>query len=221
VRHSPRKIVRCKVLPIRRVFRPDDPDAITVLRLTAAANDLGTMLRMVFGASKRTKWTTAEANGAYRYAFRMGALHLDAIKKIVKRDLPAVVERFGRQRGFANLQTDAEDLQRMLAEPRISQVIAMARHGFAGHYDRERFVEALRLVDDGDLMEIPGRGVHHNACDRLFDVLLANVSHREFAHTDMLESVTSALHAALDIQMKLFPIVQALVVAMSKEGLGL
>jgi len=68
-----------KTLRIGSVFRSDDEDAVTVLRVIAAANDLGLLFRMML------QYTREEGQGAYRrslsdavriYTCRMGTLHL-------------------------------------------------------------------------------------------------------------------------------------------------
>src|SRR5258708_1061748 len=62
---------------IRAVFRPDDPDAITVLRLVGAANDLGMLWRLLQCAKDDDSvYGKTIADGGRHYLGRMGTLHL-------------------------------------------------------------------------------------------------------------------------------------------------
>ncbi len=208
---------RSRSVRILAVFRPSDPDAITVLRLQAAVNDLGTLHRMIL----HKKGTTPEINATYRYALRMSALHLHAIRKTVKDDLPRLAKRHFRRRAYDKAAKQAAELSGLITDPRLLAVIGIARQKFAGHYDRDYFRRALALIDHGDLMELPGRGVHMNVCDILFDQILASESHREFAMSDIEKSVEAALNAVWDVQERLLPVVNALVFALYADAEGM
>jgi hypothetical protein len=45
---------------IRAVFRPEDPDAITVLRLSAVANDLDTLARVLLDKKEDERRTQSD-----------------------------------------------------------------------------------------------------------------------------------------------------------------
>jgi hypothetical protein len=203
---------------VTAVFRPNDKDAISVLRLQAAVNDLGSLLRMVL----HQEGTRAEINGASRYALRMGALHLNEIKKLVKKELPRLTARHFRRSGKAwrSANEKAREVQALIRDERLLQVIGMARQKFAGHYDADYYARALELLDRSDLMELPGRGVHYNVCDILFDQVFAKASHDAYKLENVRKSYEAALRAMLDLQLALLPVVNALVMALYADAEG-
>jgi hypothetical protein len=210
--------LKSRSVPILSVFRKGDPDSITVLQLLAATNDLGTLMRMIL----HKQGTKSENNATYRYAMRMGALHIDSIKRLAKRELPRLVERHFWRKKWAEDRERARKLQELLEDERIAHVIGIARNKFAGHYDREFFEKALSLLDRGDLMELPGVGIHHNVGDILFDQVLARESHIAYKKSEIEDSLQQALNGFMDIQKALLPVVNALVVALyfDAEGWG-
>ncbi len=201
------------------VFRPDDKDAIAVLQLQAAVNDLGALLRMVV----HQRGTPIEIRGANRYALRMGALHLNEIKKLVKNELPRLTKRHFRRSGKAwkEVTEKAREVQALIRDERLLQVIGVARQKFAGHYDHDHFVQALELLDRSDLMELPGRGVHYNVCDILFDQVFAKTSHDVYKLEDVPRSYEAAIESMLKLQLALLPVVNALVMALYADAEGM
>jgi hypothetical protein len=208
--------ISSRSVPIVSVFRPGDPDAITVLRLQAAVNDLGSLLRMVL----YKQGSPAEINATYRYAVRMAAVHIESIKLLVRKDLPRLARRHFWRRGWEDAKAKAGELQKLIDDKRLLQVLAIVRHKFGGHYDSEYFVRALKLVDRGDLMELPGRGVHFNVCDILFDQVIAHESHSAYKLDDIDASVEAALNALMGVQQALLPAVTSLVFALYYEAEG-
>lgn len=209
--------IRGRTVSILFVFRPDDPDALAVLRLRAAVNDLGTLIRMI----QHKQGTTAEINATYRYALRMGALHIEAIKTLVKDEVPRLARRYFKAARFEEARERAKEAQQLIRDPRLSQVIGFARHKFAGHYDNDYFVRGLRLLDRGDLMELPASSVHFDVCDILFDQVLAHESHSAYKLNEVIDSVGAALEAMMDLQRALVTVGNALVFALHDDAQGL
>lgn len=208
--------MRSRFVSILSVFRKGDPDAIVVLRMLAAVNDLGTLLRMI----RDKQGTKPENAAAYRYALRMGALHIDSVKRMAKHDLPRLVRRHFWRPPWADAREHSERLSLLLADQRIAAIIGFARNKFAGHYDADYFERALGFIDRGDLMELPGAGMHFNVCDILFDQILAAESHSAYGLTDMVESAGAALNAFMEVQKAMIPVVSALVWALYAEAEG-
>jgi hypothetical protein len=179
-------------------------------------NDLGTLLRMV----QHKQGTTAENNATYRYALRMGSLHIDSIKDLVKREVPRLSERYFRNVRYDHAAGKAREAQKMIRDPRLAQVIGIARNKFAGHYDNDYFARALNFLDRGDLMELPNRSIHFNVCDVLFDQVLAHESHSAFKMEEIGASVEAALRAMLDLQEALITVANALVFALYEDAQG-
>jgi hypothetical protein len=208
--------MKTRTVRIRAVFRPDDPDAVNVLRLAAAANDLDILARMLI-----EKKEDAAAHGKRRYALRMTALHLSDVKDLLNHpDFDRVVTRCSRRRGFRDLPEAARVLRETANRGPLREVMGLARNGYAGHYDPGLFARALAQVESFELMDLPGQGCRHNVVDRLFDISLVEVSHARYRRGDEEESIRAAMNDLLDLHGALIPVVQGLVAGLYAEAEG-
>jgi len=208
--------MRTRTVRIRAVLKPDDPDAINVLRLAAAANDLDILARMLI-----EKKEDAAAHGKRRYALRMTALHISDIKGLLNhQDFDRVVARCSRRRGFGDLANAARVLREVVNRGALREVMGLARNGYAGHYDAVLFAKALAQVEPSELMDLPSQGCRHNVVDRLFDISLVEVSHSRYRRGDEEESIKAAINDLLDLQGALIPVVQGLVAGLYAEAEG-
>jgi hypothetical protein len=205
-----------RTVPIRFVFKPNDEDALLVLRLLAAVNDLGVLIRMVL----HKQGTTVEKNATYRYALRYGALHIHEIRELAKVQVPRLARRYFTSVRYQGALAEAENLKDLIKDARLEKVTTFARKRWAAHYDKEYFERALSFIDRGDLMELPGRGMHFNVCDILFDQVLAHESHQAFKGEKIEDSVKAALEAILDLQRALITVANALVFALYDHAQG-
>ncbi len=216
-----------RTVRIKAVFRPGDGDAVTVLRLLAAANDLFTLSRLLpgmRGAPEETPSQKAIAAAERRYVFRMSVLHCTEIIDLVNHaDFNHAVERCARRGGrFENLTDDAASLRKKINGP-VRQVIEHFRNRFGGHYDRELFAQALTLLDGGDLMDLPGGVkfdyIHFNVTDRLFDVALIDKSHGHYRAADEEKSVEKAMNQVFDVMQDLMNVAVGMTWALFYEGI--
>ncbi len=202
---------------IRAVFNPDDPAAVDVLRLAAAANDLDILARMLI-----EKTEDEAAHAKRRYALRMTALHLSDVTGLVNHhDLDRLVQRFSWRPCLRSLGEDLKSLRQAINRGPLRQVMGLARNGFAGHYDRALFSKALTQVESWELMDLPGRGVRHNVLDRLFDISLVEVSHARYQRESVEDSIRDAMNDLIDLHGALIPVVQGLVAGLYYEAEGL
>jgi hypothetical protein len=208
--------MKSRTVRIRAVFKPDDPDAVNVLRLAAAANDLDILARMLI-----EKKEDEAAHGKRRYALRMTALHMSDIKGLLNHpDFDRVVARCARRRSLDALPEHAKTLRAAINRGPLGDVMGLARNGYAGHYDAEHFANALAQVESSELMDLPGHGCRHNVVDRLFDISLVEVSHSRYKLKDVEESIVAAMNDLLDLQRALIAVVQGLVAGLYAEAEG-
>jgi hypothetical protein len=194
--------VGTETIQVLAVYRPGDEDALTVLRLLAAANDLSSVARLMpgtRGVSEDTREQQDIANAERRYLMRMSVLHFREVMKLANTpDLDRVVERCARRGGkFRTLPELAAAFRENINGP-LRKVIEPLRNGFGGHYDREAFAGALKLLDDTDFMDMPlppTTAIYFNVTDRLFDAMLVKRSHAGFKQEDVERSVGLAMSA--------------------------
>jgi hypothetical protein len=211
---------------IRTAFRPGDPDAVTVLRLLAAANDLFTVARLLpaaRGCEESTPSQKTAADAERRYLLRMTVLHLYEIKDLINhKDFEAAVSRIERLGGkYAKIREFASELRTTINRGHLREVMSHIRNSFVGHYDRDKTQHALDAVSDYDYMELPGadfRVIHFDVTDRLFDWSFADKSHHHYRGTDEGESAERALKELLEVNAALMDVVFALVFGMHDEG---
>jgi len=210
-----------KTIRIGAVFRPDDEDAVTVLRLVAVANDLGMLFRMML------QYTQVESPSAYGrsladsarvYACRMGTIHLpDAWKLLSSGDFRRAEARLSRR--LAEVTTAAERCRSAMNREPLRELVAGVRNDLAGHPNARAFKRALELVQGAGLMDLPtgstdGHGDHFNVTDRLYSALLAEDSHNGYGTPSVEESVGILLEEIINAQNELRNLAAVLVVAM-------
>ena len=209
-------MLRSITVRIKAVFRDGDEDAATVLCLAAAANDIQTLARMLLSLPE-----DEAANTTRRYALRMGAMHLFEIRELVAdRRFERAVKRSSRNWRCRDLPEHASELRRQLNSQPLRDVMYRVRNSLTGHYDREQVEEALALVGDSELMDLPGRGMRHDVVDRLCDVSFAAVSHESYRRDTTEASYRRALESILDAQHAIIAVIQGLVAGLYLEAQG-
>jgi hypothetical protein len=207
--------MRSMTMRIRAVFRRGDEDAVNVLRLAAAANDLDMVARILL-------WEEDDVpHSRRRYALRMSALHISEIADLVNHsDFSRVLQRCSRRSGFEEILALGHRLRLSVNAGPVRHVIGRARNGFGGHYDPKLIAAALEKVDDADLMDIPASGARHNVVDTLFDISFAEISHAQYRLDTVEESYKAAIGGILDVHNALVPLIQGVVAAMYAEAQG-
>lgn len=218
-----------RTLRIRAVFRPEDEDAAIVLRVVAAANDLGILFRMMLAYTKdgdgQSAYRRSLSDSARRYACRMGTIQLPDVWKLVNSgDFIRVEARLSRR--IPDLTAAAARFRSAVNRDPLRMLVAGVRNNVAGHPNRLAFERALALVQDGGLMDVPtgytgGNGDHFNVTDRLFDALLVEDSHAKYSMASVEESVTVLLNEMIDAQLALRDLAAVLVAAMYRDNMNL
>jgi hypothetical protein len=212
--------VSTKTLRIGAVFRADDPDAAIVLRVVAAANDLGLLFRMMLaytGEKDQIPFRKGLSDAARIYACRMGTLHLPDVWKLVNSgDFRRVQARLGRR--LPGLDAAVERFRDTVNRSPLQKLVAGVRNNIAGHPNEEAFVRALGRVQS-DLMDVPtgytgGHGDHFNVTDRLYCALLVEDAHAEYSEESLEASTAVLIEEMIAAQLALRDLAAGLVVAM-------
>jgi hypothetical protein len=212
--------MRTRVVPIRSIFRSSDPDAVTVLRLLAAANDLRTMFRLMLDYTSRegsSSYSRSLSASVRNFVCRMGTIHLPDVWALVNSpDFHRVEERLARRVPETRQLADA--FRKSINRNPLRALIAGVRNSHAGHPDRAAFERGLSLVEPEAFMDVPlqtdGLGEHFNVTDQLFLALLIDDSHQRYKASDAEESVRLLLDEMIAAQMALCNLAGALFVGM-------
>jgi hypothetical protein len=213
--------MRTRILPIRAVFRVDDPDATVVLRLVLAANDLGILFRMMFALIKpegrKGSYREALNDAARHYVVRMGTLHLPDVWQLINSsDYRRVEERVSRR--IPQIHNVSERFKETINRGPRQYVVAGMRNSFAGHPDSEAIQQALSIIPPSEMMEIPistdGLGDHFNVTDRLYGAVLVDKAHAKYKKPDAEESARALLNELIDAQLALRSLAGALLAGM-------
>ena len=154
---------------VRELFPPDDPIVPCLLRVMAAANDLGTLMMLFMQSSSRAAKTESErkiveAENVYLFRITSATVyeaakvfldfesHVRETEKVQKKDLITSLDKRGRD-AFAFLENVFRHDLAEFEKTQYGKILVQARH-HAFHYDTvENFRKALREHDEvGELI---------------------------------------------------------------------
>ena len=144
-----------QTIRIRAVFPPSDPDAVTILRLVAAANDLGMLFRMLQAAAleQTSPYGKTIAMGVRHYILRMSTIHLPDVWKLINHpDFERAISRLVVH--VPQIREWSSELKAALNRDPLRKIATAVRNEFAGHHDVQALAQALASVDDS-LMDVP------------------------------------------------------------------
>ena len=213
---------RMRMMPLKALFRDGSEEAVVVLRLAAATNDMRSAIRIFFAANDLDESKhdlRRRAAGDRLYALRMGASHLaEALRAFQS---PAANKFFAVRSSREALAERARAYRRRMDEEKFRQLVALIRNKVGAHYDAKTFREALRneatareLIEFGDGMELHQ---HLDCADVVFWSALGPWMSTHYHGLSEQESIVKALGELAELQQELTGLVYSMIGVLMEE----